>query len=76
MQSPPSAKWSRQAKRSRVELLNKTHPNIQVKSLYVGQQDWQMPKILASVVGNAPPDMLWYNPTIAGQLVELGGFDL
>lgn len=30
-----------------------------------------MPKILAAVVGNAPPDLLWYNPTITGQLVEL-----
>ncbi|BAY63975.1 extracellular solute-binding protein [Calothrix brevissima NIES-22] len=54
-----------------VDKFNKTHPYIQVESLYVGQQDQQMPKILAAVVGNAPPDLLWYNPTIAGQLVEL-----
>lgn len=54
-----------------VDKFNKTHPHIQVESLYVGQQDQQMPKILAAVVGNAPPDLLWYNPTIAGQLVEL-----
>jgi multiple sugar transport system substrate-binding protein len=54
-----------------VDKFNKTHPNIQVESLYVGQQDQQMPKILAAVVGNAPPDLLWYNPTIGGQLVEL-----
>ncbi|QIR37398.1 ABC transporter substrate-binding protein [Tolypothrix sp. PCC 7910] len=54
-----------------VDKFNQTHPNIQVESLYVGQQDQQMPKILAAVVGNAPPDLLWYNPTIAGQLVEL-----
>jgi multiple sugar transport system substrate-binding protein len=37
----------------------------------VGQEDQQLPKILASVVGNAPPDMLWFNPTLTGQLVEL-----
>ena len=55
-----------------VDKFNKTNPNIQVESLYVGQADQQMPKILASVVGHAPPDMLWYNPTITGQLVELG----
>lgn len=55
-----------------VDKFNQTHPNIQVESLYVGQADQQMPKILAAVVGNAPPDLLWFNPTIGGQLVELG----
>ncbi|MEA5573834.1 ABC transporter substrate-binding protein [Calothrix sp. UHCC 0171] len=54
-----------------VNKFNQTHPDIQVESLYIGQQDQQMPKILAAVVGNAPPDLLWYNPTIGGQLVEL-----
>lgn len=54
-----------------IDKFNQTHPNIFVESLYVGQQDQQMPKILAAVVGNAPPDLLWYNPTIGGQLVEL-----
>ncbi len=37
----------------------------------MGQQDQQIPKILIAVLGNRPPDLLWYNPTIAGQLVEL-----
>lgn len=55
-----------------VDKFNQTHADIQVESLYVGQQDQQTPKILSAVVGNAPPDLLWYNPTIAGQLVELG----
>ncbi|MBE9208423.1 ABC transporter substrate-binding protein [Nostoc sp. LEGE 06077] len=55
-----------------VDKFNQTHTDIQVESLYIGQQDQQTPKILAAVVGNAPPDLLWYNPTIAGQLVELG----
>ncbi|MBD0346821.1 MAG: ABC transporter substrate-binding protein [Coleofasciculus sp. Co-bin14] len=54
-----------------VDRFNREHPNIQVESLYVGQEDQQLPKILASVVGNAPPDMLWFNPTLTGQLVEL-----
>ncbi len=54
-----------------IDKFNQTHPDIFVESLYVGQQDQQMPKILAAVVGNAPPDLLWYNPTIGGQLVEL-----
>ncbi len=55
-----------------VDKFNRNHPDIQVESLYVGQPDQQMPKILAAVVGNAPPDLLWFNPTIGGQLVELG----
>lgn len=55
-----------------VERFNREHPDIQVESLYVGQEDQQTPKILASVVGNAPPDMLWFNSTITGRLVELG----
>ncbi|MBD2068501.1 ABC transporter substrate-binding protein [Leptolyngbya sp. FACHB-671] len=55
-----------------VDEFNQTHSAIQVESLYVGQGDQQMPKILAAVVGNASPDMLWYAPTITGQLIELG----
>jgi multiple sugar transport system substrate-binding protein len=54
-----------------VDRFNQTHPQIQVESLYVGQPDQQMPKIFASVVGNASPDLLWFNPTLTGQLVEL-----
>lgn len=50
---------------------NKTHPNIQVEALYIGQPDQQLPKILTAVVGNAPPDLLWYTPTITGKLAEL-----
>ena len=55
-----------------VNRFNLEHPNIQVESLYIGQEDQQTPKILASVVGNAPPDLLWFNPTLTGRLVELG----
>lgn len=54
-----------------VKKFNETHPQIQVEELYVGQADQQIPKILTAVVGNAPPDLLWYNPTLAGQLAEL-----
>jgi multiple sugar transport system substrate-binding protein len=54
-----------------VDRFNQQHPKIQVESLYVGQGDQQMPKILAAVVGNAAPDMLWFAPMITGQLVEL-----
>ncbi len=54
-----------------VDRFNQSHPNVQVESLYIGQPDQQMPKILASVVGNAPPDLLWFNPTLTGQLIEL-----
>lgn len=54
-----------------IDRFNTTHPQIQVESIYAGQGDQQMPKILAAVVGNAPPDLLWFAPTITGQLVEL-----
>jgi multiple sugar transport system substrate-binding protein len=54
-----------------VDRFNQSHPQIQVESLYIGQPDQQMPKILAAVVGNAPPDLLWFNPTLTGQLIEL-----
>lgn len=54
-----------------IDKFNQTHPDIQVESLYVGQPDQQLPKILAAVVGNASPDLLWYNSGITGQLVEL-----
>lgn len=54
-----------------VDRFNQTHPMIQVESLYVGQGDQQIPKILSAVIGNVPPNLLWYAPTITGQLVEL-----
>ena len=54
-----------------VNKFNQQHPDIQVESLYVGQGDQQMPKILSAVVGNAAPDMLWFAPMLTGQLVEL-----
>jgi len=66
--NPPA---NREVLRSLVERFNRSHPQIQVESLYVGQPDQQMPKILAGVVGNAVPDLLWFNPTLTGQLVEL-----
>ena len=54
-----------------VDRFNQEHPTIQVESLYVGQGDQQLPKILAAIVGNAVPDLLWYAPMLTGQLVEL-----
>ena len=53
------------------EKFNKTHPNIQVEALYIGQPDQQLPKILTAIVGNAAPDLLWNTPTMAGKLAEL-----
>lgn len=50
---------------------NKTHPTIQIKPLYIGQPDQQLPKILTAIVGNAPPDLLWNTATISGKLAEL-----
>lgn len=54
-----------------VDRFNREHPDIQVESLYAGQAEQQLPKILAAVVGNAAPDLLWFNATITAQLVEL-----
>lgn len=54
-----------------VDEFNQTHSNIQVEQLYVGQADQQLPKILTAVVGNAPPDLLWFDSLLTGQLVEL-----
>lgn len=54
-----------------VDKFNHQNPDIHVESLYVGQAEQQLPKILAAVVGNAPPDLLWFNATLTGQLVEL-----
>lgn len=53
------------------EKFNKTHPNIQLEALYIGQPDQQLPKILTAIVGNAAPDLLWNNPTMSGKLAEL-----
>lgn len=54
-----------------VEQFNRSHPTIEVEPLYIGQGDQQIPKILSAVVGNVPPNLLWYAPMITGQLVEL-----
>ncbi|MEM9004682.1 MAG: ABC transporter substrate-binding protein [Cyanobacteria bacterium P01_F01_bin.86] len=62
---------NREVFQSLVQRFNDRHPDIYVESLYVGHPDQQIPKILTAVVGNAAPDMLWYNPTLTGQLVEL-----
>lgn len=50
---------------------NTENPKIKVEALYVGQPDEQLPKIIAAVAGNQPPDVLWYVPQLTGKLVEL-----
>ena len=62
---------NRDVLQSLIDRFNQTHPKIQVEQLYVGQADQQLPKLFASAVGNALPDMLWYAPMLTGQLVEL-----
>ncbi|ELR98373.1 ABC transporter substrate-binding protein [Gloeocapsa sp. PCC 73106] len=51
---------------------NENNPEVQVEAIYIGQPDQQIPKIISSVVGNQPPDLLWYVPQITGKLLELG----
>jgi len=55
-----------------VDKFNQTHPDIYVESIFAGEPDQQLPKILTAVVGNAPPDILSFSPQITGQFVELG----
>ncbi|MEH2251342.1 ABC transporter substrate-binding protein [Nostoc sp.] len=53
-----------------VDKFNQTHSDVQVESIFVGQP--QLPKILTAVVGNAPPDILSFDPQLTGQFMELG----
>lgn len=55
-----------------VDRFNQNHPDIQVESIYAGQLDQQIPKVLTAVIGNVSPDILFFNPQITGQFVELG----
>ncbi len=55
-----------------VDAFNRSQAEVFVEAVYAGQADGQIPKILAAVVGNAPPDLLWYDATLTGRLVELG----
>jgi multiple sugar transport system substrate-binding protein len=66
--NPPS---NRDVFQKLVDKFNQTHPKIQVESIYAGQLDLQLPKILSAVVGNVPPDILSFYPQITGQLAEL-----
>ena len=53
-----------------VKKFNQTHTDVQVESIFIGQP--QLPKILTAVVGNAPPDILSFDPQLTGQFMELG----
>jgi multiple sugar transport system substrate-binding protein len=55
-----------------VNKFNKTHPDIQVESIFAGGLEQQLPKVLTAVVGNSPPDILTFYPQVTGQFVELG----
>ena len=55
-----------------VDRFNQSHDDIEVEALYIGQPDSQLPKILAAIVSEQPPDMLWFVPQITGELAQLG----
>lgn len=55
-----------------VDKFNKTHPDIQVESIFIGGGEQQLPKILTAVAGNALPDILASDPQVTGKFVELG----
>ncbi len=67
--NPPT---NRQVLQKLVDRFNQSQNDVFVESIYAGQADQQIPKILASVVGAATPDLLWYDPTLTGRLVDLG----
>lgn len=55
-----------------VTKFNQKNPDIEVKALYIGQPDGQLPKIFAATVSNQPPDILWFVAQITGKLDQLG----
>lgn len=67
--NPPS---NREVFQDLVNKFNQNHEKVQVEAIYIGQPDGQLPKILTAVVGDVPPDLLWFVPQLTGQLVELG----
>jgi multiple sugar transport system substrate-binding protein len=67
--NPPA---NRDAFQKLVDRFNQTHPDVEIESIYAGQLEQQVPKVLTAVVGNVPPDILFFNPQLTGQLVELG----
>jgi multiple sugar transport system substrate-binding protein len=66
--NPPT---NREVVQKLVDKFNHSQNDIFVESIYAGQSDQQIPKILSAVVGNAAPDLLWYTSTLTGKLVEL-----
>ncbi len=66
--NPPS---NRDVFEKLVAKFNQTHPDLQVQSIFAGDLDKQLPKILTAVVGNVTPDILAFYPQITGQFVEL-----
>ncbi len=66
--NPPT---NREVLQKLVDKFNRSQNDILVESIYAGQSDQQIPKILSAVVGNAAPDLLWYTSTLTGRLVEL-----
>ena len=66
--NPPA---NRDVFNSLVAQFNQSHDDIELEALYIGQPDGQLPKILAAVVSDQPPDLLWFVPQLTGQLVEL-----
>ncbi|HAN46903.1 MAG TPA: ABC transporter substrate-binding protein [Cyanobacteria bacterium UBA8156] len=66
--NPPS---NRQVFLDLVDRFNQSQSEVWVEARYAGQPDQQGPKILAAVVGETVPDLLWYAPALTGRLVEL-----
>ncbi len=52
---------------------NARQADLKIAPIYVGQADQQFPKILTAIVGNSPPDLLWFDSLLTGRLVDLQG---
>jgi multiple sugar transport system substrate-binding protein len=55
-----------------VDKFNQSNLDLEVESIYIGQPDTQLPKILAATVSEQPPDILWFVAQIGGKLNQLG----
>jgi multiple sugar transport system substrate-binding protein len=66
--NPPE---NRDVFRELLDKFNQTHDKVKVEAFYVGQSGSQLPKILTAVVGDQPPDMLWFATQLTGKLIQL-----
>ncbi|AGB41743.1 ABC-type sugar transport system, periplasmic component [Halobacteroides halobius DSM 5150] len=60
------------ALKKKVKEFNQSHPDIQVDLQSYGAADDAESKVMTSVAGGNPPEMMWMGPHMTGQLAEAG----